>query len=132
MYERQHDPRGNVLRVGLASVSRMTLGAVLAGLLTTSGSVPDAHAANQVGGSDHEVLIGRDDDNVNNPDIQPPNVPSPPGPNQSLNNTDIQVGGRGNDILIGLGGNDVQIGDGGDGLASGGPGAGVRTGGRGN
>ena len=57
---------------------------------------------NQVGGSDHEVLVGRDDDNVNNPDIQPTDVPSPPGPNQSLNNTDIQVGGRGNDILIGL------------------------------
>ena len=74
----------------------------------------------------------RDDDNTNNPDIQPPNVPSPPGPNQSLNNTDIQVGGRGNDILIGLGGNDVQIGDDGDDIFIGGAGADVQFGGRGN
>src|SRR5262249_39417313 len=110
----------------IRAAAATALGAVLLG-----GSwVPVAHAANQVGSSDHEVLIGRDDDNINNPEIQP--LPSPPAANQSLNNTDIQVGGRGNDILIGLGGNDVQIGDDGDDIFIGGPGADVQFGGRGN
>src|SRR6185436_18376225 len=87
------------------SMVRVTAAAALATILLGAGWVHLGEAANQVGGSDHEVLVGRDDDNVNTPDIQPPDVPSPTGPNQSLNNTDIQVGGRGNDILIGLGGN---------------------------
>jgi len=111
------------------SLIRAAEAATLAVALLGSPWAP-AHAANQVGGSDHEVLIGRDDDNVNNPEIQP--LPSPPAANQSLNNTDIQVGGRGNDILIGLGGNDVQIGDDGDDIFIGGPGADVQFGGRGN
>jgi hypothetical protein len=111
---------------------RVAVAAALATILCGAGSMQLAEAAIQTGGSDHEVLIGRDDDNVNNPDIQPPDVPSPPGPNQSLNNTDLQVGGRGNDILIGLGGNDVQIGDDGDDIFIGGPGADIQFGGRGN
>jgi len=111
---------------------RVTVATALATILLGAGWVHLGEAANQVGGSDHEVLVGRYDDNTNNPDIQPPDVPSPPGPNQSLNNTDIQVGGRGNDILIGLGGNDVQIGDDGDDIFIGGPGADVQFGGRGN
>jgi len=111
---------------------RVTVAAALATVLLGAGWVHLGEAANQVGDSDHNVLIGRDDDNVNNPDIQPPDVPSPPGPNQSLNNTDLQVGGRGNDILIGLGGNDVQIGDDGDDIFIGGQGADVQLGGRGN
>jgi hypothetical protein len=114
--------RTSLIRAAAATA----LGIVLLG----TGWVPAVQAANQVGGSDHEVLIGRDDDNVNNPEIQP--LPSPPAANQSLNNTDIQVGGRGNDILIGLGGNDVQIGDDGDDIFIGGPGADVQFGGRGN
>jgi len=117
-------------RVG--SMVRATAAAALATILLGAGWVHLGEAANQVGGSGHEVLVGRDDDNVNNPDIQPPSVPSPPGPNQSLNNTDLQVGGRGNDILIGLGGNHVQIGDDGDDIFIGGVGADVQFGGRGN
>lgn len=56
-----------------------------------------------------EVLIGQDDDNVDNPLIQPIGT----GPNQSLNNADILLGEGGCDVLIGLLGNDVV--DGGDG-----------------
>ena len=52
-------------------------------------------AATQIGGSGSDVLIGPDDDNVNNLLIQPPGTAA----NQSLNNTDIQVGRRGHDIL---------------------------------
>ncbi len=56
-----------------------------------------------------DVLIGADDDNVDNPIIQP----IAPPPNQSLNNADILQGFGGCDVLIGLKGNDVL--DGGDG-----------------
>jgi hypothetical protein len=68
------------------------------------------------GGSGAQVLIGPDDDNLNNPLIQPAGVAA----NQSLNNTDIQHGGSGNDVLIGLLGNDVQLGDSGDDILVGG------------
>lgn len=53
-----------------------------------------------------QVLIGKDDDNTSNPTIQPGGVAA----NQSLNNTDILVGGSGNDVLIGLLGSDVLVG----------------------
>ena len=53
-----------------------------------------------------QVLIGKDDDNINNATIQPAGVV----PNQSLNNTDILVGGSGNDVLIGLRGSDELVG----------------------
>jgi hypothetical protein len=112
----------NTLTIAMAMVAATSVASV-------------AWAANQVGTSDSDVLIGLDDDNVNNPVIQPPGVPA----NQSLNNTDIQVGGRGHDILIGLQGNDVQLGDDGDDIFIGGPEGGtappnsdVQFGGRGN
>jgi hypothetical protein len=64
-----------------------------------------------------EVLIGRDDDNTNNPTIQPPGVAA----NQSLNDTDILDGKGGNDVLIGLLGNDVMHGGPGGDILIGGP-----------
>ena len=132
MDKSERDVRRTFQLYRAGSMVRVTAAAALATILLGAGWVHLGEAANQVGGSDHDVLVGRDDDNVNNPDIQPPGVPSPPGPNQSLNNTDLQVGGRGNDILIGLGGNDVQIGDDGDDIFIGGVGADVQFGGRGN
>jgi len=130
MDEKQQEQRDMSQPYRSGSLIRGTIAAALAALLVGPGLAQVGEAANQVGGSDHEMLVGRDDDNVNNPDIQP--IPSPPGANQSLNNTDVQVGGRGNDILIGLQGNDVQIGDDGDDIFIGGPGADVQFGGRGN
>jgi Ca2+-binding RTX toxin-like protein len=75
-----------------------------------------AQAAFQTGTGEADVLIGADNDNVDNPLIQPPGTEA----NQSLNNTDIQEGGGGNDVLIGLLGNDGQ---------HGGPGADITIGG---
>jgi hypothetical protein len=75
-----------------------------------------AQAAFQTGTDEADVLIGADNDNVDNPLIQPPGTEA----NQSLNNTDIQEGRGGNDVLIGLLGNDVQ---------HGGPGADITIGG---
>lgn len=74
-------------------------------------------AGAQVGGNDRpddcaglsEVLIGQDNDNINNAQFQ---TIAPP-PNQSLNNADILQGNNGCDVLVGLFGDDVL--DGGDG-----------------
>jgi hypothetical protein len=96
------------------------LAAVLFGASTILGGVGPATltlAAEQDGGSGAQVLIGRDDDNLNNPIIQPANTAA----NQSLNNTDIQRGGSGNDVIIGLLGSDVQLGGSGDDIVVGGP-----------
>jgi hypothetical protein len=66
-------------------------------------SIRPTQAALVDGGAGPEVLIGRDDDNVDNPVIQPDGVEV----NQSLDNTDIIWGETGNDVVIGLLGNDV-------------------------
>ena len=108
--------------------SHRALAGIFAALVIGLSSAQGVGAATQIGGSGSDVLIGRDDDNVNNLLIQPPGTAA----NQSLNNTDIQVGGRGHDILIGLQGNDVQLGDDGDDILIGGPGSDVQFGGRGN
>ena len=47
----------------------------------------------------------QDNDNVGNGTIQP--IPSPPGPDQSLNKSDLIDGGLGPDTLIGRLGTDV-------------------------
>ena len=126
---RSLEPRRNVRRPHGA------LAGMLAVIAIAMSPASDVRAANQIGSSASDVLIGSDDDNINNPLIQPPGT----GANQSLNNTDIQVGGRGHDILIGLQGNDVQLGDDGDDILIGGPEGGtappnsdVQFGGRGN
>jgi len=62
------------------------------------------------------VIIGRDDDNVDNAEIQP----RVGDPNQSLNNTDILIGGIKDDVLIGRLGNDVISGRAGDDVLIGG------------
>jgi Ca2+-binding RTX toxin-like protein len=64
------------------------------------------HAAQLVGTSRSDVLIGSDDDNVDDPEIQPEGVVA----NQSLNNADALLGGLGNDILIGMLGSDLLLG----------------------
>lgn len=76
-----------------------------------------SEAAFQEGGKGPQLLIGRDDDNVDNPVIQPPGTAA----NQSLNNADVQEGGPGNDVIIGLLGSDVQIGGPGNDILVGGP-----------
>jgi hypothetical protein len=74
------------------------------------------HAAYIVGSRQSDVLIGRDDDNLNDPEIQPENVTG----NQSLNNADTLIGARGDDILIGMLGSDVLLGGFGDDVLIGG------------
>jgi RTX calcium-binding nonapeptide repeat (4 copies) len=108
--------RGSGLRYYLipAYLVAMVLSMLFSG---DSGLVQLTQAALQQGGSGPQVLIGADDDNVDNPTIQPPDVPA----NQSLNNTDVLLGGGANDILIGLLGDDVLIGGPGNDILIGGP-----------
>jgi Ca2+-binding RTX toxin-like protein len=82
----------------------MLLLSVLVGKLFNVVQPIEAALVEDSGGS--QVLIGKDDDNLNNATIQPPGVIA----NQSLNDTDILVGGGGNDVLIGLLGSDVLVG----------------------
>lgn len=63
-------------------------------------------AAELVGSARSDILIGSDDDNLNDPEIQPEGVAA----NQSLNNTDTLLGERGDDVLIGMLGSDVLLG----------------------
>ena len=77
---------------------------------------PVAQAAYIVGSGRSDILIGSDDDNQNDVEIQPAGVAA----NQSLNNTDTLTGGRGDDILIGMLGSDVLLGGPGDDVMIGG------------
>jgi len=65
-----------------------------------------APAAYQEGTGRDDVIIGSDDDNRDDPEIQPVGTSA----NQSLDNADVQVGLRGDDVLIGLLGSDTQLG----------------------
>ena len=107
-------------RIGRSALKRtilsfVTVGVALAAAVLITSRVGDAAFLNGSDGPD--ILVGRDDDNLANTTIQPPNTAA----NQSLNNTDVQVGGGGNDILVGLLGSDVQVGGGGNDILIGGP-----------
>jgi Ca2+-binding RTX toxin-like protein len=102
-------PRTTAISLGLLTAT-LVIGALIA-------RPPQSTAALLGGGNNPDILIGRDDDNVNNPIIQPPNTVA----NQSLNNTDAIAGGGGNDILVGLLGSDVLLGGPGNDIFIGGP-----------
>jgi hypothetical protein len=113
----------------LRLTSRFALPALSASLLAASfgvlmGPAYLTQAAVVEGGKGPQLLIGLDDDNIDNADIQAGAMA-----NQSLNRTDILEGGQGNDVIFGLNGNDVI--DGGPGLdiILGGPDGGVPPGG---
>ena len=87
--------------------------ALALGLALQAASV---HAAFLVGTHKSDVLIGKDDDNQNDLEIQPEGVTA----NQSLNNADTLIGERGDDVLIGMRGSDVLLGGFGDDVLIGG------------
>jgi hypothetical protein len=81
----------------------------------------EARAAYLEGTGRSDVLVGRDDDDQADPEIQAGAVP-----NQSLDDADTIVGGRGDDILIGMLGSDVLLGGPGDDVLIGGVEGGIR------
>jgi hypothetical protein len=103
-------------------LSRMGLPALSAGLLVivlvvVAGPADPTQAALLEGSrGGPQLLIGTDDDNIDNTDIQ-----SGAAANQSLNRTDIINGGAGNDVIFGLNGNDVIDGGPGRDIILGGP-----------
>ena len=90
--------------VALTPVASLVMVAVLIG--SVFGPAQRSQAALLGGNENPDILIGLDNDNVNNPIIQPPGVTA----NQSLNNADVLAGRGGNDVLAGLGGSDVLTG----------------------
>ena len=94
--------------------SRIRIVTVLA--LGLALHVSTSQAAMLVGGSRSDVLIGSDDDNLDDAEIQPENVAA----NQSLNNADTLIGAKGDDILIGMLGSDVLVAGPGDDVMIGG------------
>jgi hypothetical protein len=81
-------------------------------------------AAEVDGGKGPQLLIGLDDDNQANTEIQADAVA-----NQSLDRADIVSGGPGNDVMFGLNGNDVMRGGRGNDIILGGPDGGAAPGG---
>ncbi len=76
-------------------------------LLTLASPVTTTTQAALIrGGNKADVLIGADDDNLDNPAIQPPGTVA----NQSLDNADVLLGREGNDVVIGLRGSDTMHG----------------------
>jgi hypothetical protein len=108
-------------RLGLVALTVVTAFNLSLLLVGPGGPAVPVEAALQQGNFRPNVLIGRDDDNVNNPIIQPAGVTA----NQSLNNADIQLGGSGNDVLIGRAGSDTMLGGLGNDFLVGGPEQGV-------
>jgi hypothetical protein len=94
----------SIKRVVLAAVAAAVIGVLIAAFM---GGPESTDAALLERGNGAQVVIGKDDDNTNNPKIQPPDTAA----NQSLNNTDVLSSGAGNDVLIGLLGSDVMQGE---------------------
>jgi RTX calcium-binding nonapeptide repeat (4 copies) len=110
-------------------VSRFGLSALAAGLLLAPlslvlGSAHPTQAAVVEAGKGPQLLIGRDDDNQAIVLIQ-----AGAAVNQTLNRTDVLVGGPSNDVMFGLNGNDVMDGGPGDDIILGGPDGGAAPGG---
>ncbi len=97
-------------------MTRLIAGAALF-TLTVGALTPVAYADYQTGNNRNNVIIGRDTDNPDNPEIQPITPP----PDQSLEKTDILKGRGGNDIVIGLLGNDLIEGNRNNDVLIGGP-----------
>ena len=104
---------------GPFSVSAAALTVAVAGVLFTT-----AHATDNATSQRPQLLIGLDDDRQDNTAVQAGAVN-----NQSLNRTDILIGGLANDVMFGLNGNDVMEGREGRDIILGGPDGGTPPGG---
>jgi RTX calcium-binding nonapeptide repeat (4 copies) len=96
---------------GLAMLMRIAMAIVVGALLLTGV----ARAALIEGSSRDDLLFGADDDNPENPVVQPEGAP-----NQSLSNADVMDGKNGDDVMIGLLGSDTMHGGSGNDVIIGG------------
>jgi hypothetical protein len=93
----------SIQRIIIAALAAAVASVLLAAMI---GAPDRSEAALLERGDGANVVIGKDDDNNLNPDIQPPGTVA----NQSLNNADVLSSAAGNDVLIGLLGSDVMQG----------------------
>jgi hemolysin type calcium-binding protein len=110
-------------------VSRFTVPTLSAGVLAAFVGVvvsptQSTQAALLEDGGGPQLLIGRDDDHRDNAKIQ-----AGAAANQSLDRTDVMIGGSSNDVMFGLNGNDVMDGGPGRDIILGGPDGGAAPGG---
>jgi Ca2+-binding RTX toxin-like protein len=94
----------SIKRIVFAAVATAVMGILIAAFM---GGPERSNAALLERGAGAQVLIGKDDDNLENPTIQPAGTTA----DQSLGNTDVLSSGAGNDVLIGLLGEDVMQGE---------------------
>jgi hypothetical protein len=94
----------SIQRIIIAALAAAVASVLLAAMI---GAPDRSEAALLERGDGANVVIGKDDDNTDNPKIQPAGTAA----NQSLNNTDVISSGIGNDVLIGLLGSDVMRGE---------------------
>ena len=110
------------------SFSRFAVPAASVGLVAAAmvflGPAQPTQAAIGDGFGSSQLLIGLDDDNVNNVAVQ-----AGAAANQSLNRVDVITGGPGNDVIFGLNGDDVIDGGPGRDIILGGPDGGTAPGG---
>ena len=110
------------------SLSRFAVPAASVGLFAAAlivlAPAQSTQAAAGDGGGNSQLLIGLDDDNINNVAVQAGAVA-----NQSLNRVDVIAGGPGNDVIFGLNGDDVIDGGPGRDIILGGPDGGPAPGG---
>jgi hypothetical protein len=93
----------SIQRIIIAALSAAVASVLLAAII---GAPDRSEAALVERGDGANVVIGKDDDNNLNPDIQSAGTVA----NQSLNKADVLSSGAGNDVLIGLLGSDVMQG----------------------
>jgi hypothetical protein len=110
-----------VSRFAVPTVSAGVL-AALVGVVVGRPQTMEAALLEEGGGP--QLLIGLDDDRQDNAAIQAGAVA-----NQSLNRTDVLIGGPANDVMFGLNGNDVMDGGPGRDIILGGPDGGAAPGG---
>jgi len=96
--------------------------AALVGVVVSPAQTTQAALLEDGGGP--QLLVGLDDDRQDNTAIQ-----AGAAANQSLNRTDVMIGGPSNDVMFGLNGNDVMDGGPGRDIILGGPDGGAAPGG---
>jgi hypothetical protein len=111
----------SVSRFGLPTLSASVLAAMIG---VVPGPAHSIQAARLDGGRGPQLLIGRDDDKIENVAIQ-----AGAATNQSLDRTDVIEAGQGNDVIFGLNGDDVIDGGQGQDIILGGPDGGAAPGG---
>jgi hypothetical protein len=107
-----------------ASSNPLTLSAAALTVTIAGVLLSTAHANDDATAAKSQLLIGVDDDRQDNEALQ-----AGAATNQSLNRTDILIGGPANDVMFGLNGNDFMDGRAGRDIILGGPDGGTPPGG---